>query len=231
MNSASAPDSASQPVFNVFGLELPARATIACVVGTLALVTDWYYNFAENFIPTPTYPDTLRHAAYDHFVLYFMIPMIIVVLVFRRKPADYGFRLGDWKMGLRLTLIAWAIAAPILFIAGRSPDVQEYYVRYFKDAGDVLFTAVVELVGWEFFFRGFMLWTLAEIAGPGAAVVLQAVPFAIIHVRKPYVETASTIFGGMLFGWVGWRTRSFLWPFLIHFFITTAIVFVAVWAR
>ncbi len=218
------------PTFNLFGLELPVRATIACVVGTLALVTDWYYNFAENFLPTPTYPDTLRHAAYDHFVLYLVIPMIIVVLVFRQKPADYGFRLGDWKAGLKLTLLAWAIAAPILYIAGRSPDVQQYYVRYFKSTGDVLFTAGVELVAWEFFFRGFLLWSLAEAAGPGAAVVLQAVPFAMAHFRKPYVETASTVFGGIMFGWVGWRTRSFFWPFLIHLFISTVVVFVAVWA-
>ena len=225
------PEPPRPPVFNLFGLELPARATLACIVGTLALVTDWYFNFAENFIPTPTYPDTLRHAAYDHFVLYFIIPLIIVVLVFRQKPSDYGFRLGDWRMGLRITLIAWGIALPILIVAGQSPDVQTYYVAYFKTPVDVILTAVIELFGWEFFFRGFLLWTLAEIAGPGAAVVLQAVPFAIIHVRKPYLETASTIFGGIAFGWVAWRTRSFLWPFLIHFFISTAIVFIAVFVR
>src|SRR5258705_8117037 len=182
MNSIESP---KPPVFNLFGLELPARATLACIVGTLALVTDWYYNFAESFIPSPTYPDVLRSAAYDHFVLYLLIPLIIIVLVFRQKPVDYGFRLGDWRMGVKLTLIAWGITLPILLLAGQSSDVQSYYVQYFKDPVDLLITHIIELFGWEFFFRGFMLWTLAEIAGPGAAVVLQAVPFAIIHVRKP----------------------------------------------
>jgi len=37
----------------------------------------------------------------------------------------------------------------------------------------------------------------------------------------------STIFGGFAFGWVAYRTKSFLYPFLIHWFIGTYIIIVA----
>ena len=53
------------------------------------------------------------------------------------------------------------------------------------------------------------------------ALWLQAVPFAIAHIGKPEIETLSTIFGGFAFGWVAWRTRSFVYPFLIHWYIAT----------
>jgi membrane protease YdiL (CAAX protease family) len=216
------------PTFNLFGLRLPTRPTVVMVYATLALIADHYYNFFENFLPTPTYADKLRCAAYDHFVIYGLIPLAIVILLYRRPLAEFNVRLGDWRTGLRLTLLAWAIAAPILYVAGHAPEVQGYYVRYFLNPFDVMFTAVVELAGWEFFFRGFLLIALWEVAGP-YAVVLQAVPFAMAHVTKPDVEALSTIFGGIAFGWVAWKTKSFLYPFLIHLFIATFIVFVAVY--
>lgn len=215
---------------DLFGLKLPLRATLAMALATVMLTADWYYNFAENFLPTPTYADKLRNAAYDHLVLYLVIPLLVVVLLFRQRPSDYGWRLGDWRIGLRLTAAAWLIAAPILYFAGRSPDVRAYYIAYFLNPFDVLFTAVVELIGWEFFFRGFLLWVLWDAVGP-YAVVIQAVPFAMAHLSKPPLETISTIFGGIAFGWVAWRTRSFYYSFLIHLFISVFIVFVAVYAR
>jgi membrane protease YdiL (CAAX protease family) len=215
------------PTFSLFGLRLPVRPTLAMVYATLALIADHYYNAAENFLPTPTYADRLRNAAYDHVVIYGLVPLLIVWLVFRQPLAGYNLRLGDWRMGLRLTLAAWIAAAPVLYFAGQAPDVRTFYDRYFLNSFDVMFTAVVELVGWEFFFRGFLLIVLWEVAGP-YAVVLQAVPFAMAHVTKPPAEALSTIFGGVAFGWVAWRTKSFLYPFLIHLFIATFIVFVAV---
>jgi membrane protease YdiL (CAAX protease family) len=37
----------------------------------------------------------------------------------------------------------------------------------------------------------------------------------------------SCIFGGSGFGYVAWRTRSFLYPFLIHWFIATLTMLIA----
>ncbi|MFM8875091.1 MAG: type II CAAX prenyl endopeptidase Rce1 family protein, partial [Anaerolineae bacterium] len=62
--------------------------------------------------------------------------------------------------------------------------------------------------------------------GPDA-LWLHAVPFALAHLGKPEVETLSTIFGGFVFGWVALRTNSFLYAFLIHWFIGTFIIIVA----
>ena len=48
-----------------------------------------------------------------------------------------------------------------------------------------------------------------------------------VGLGKPEIETLSTIFGGFAFGWIAWRTRSVVWPALVHLYIATLIVFVA----
>jgi len=71
-----------------------------------------------------------------------------------------------------------------------------------------------------------LLFGYARLFG-SHALWLQAVPFALAHLSKPPVETYSTIFGGFLFGLVAWRTRSFVYPFLIHWFIATFTMWAA----
>ena len=60
-------------------------------------------------------------------------------------------------------------------------------------------TTFLDLIGWEFFFRGWILFGYARKFGP-EALWLHAVPFALAHIGKPEVETLSTIFGGFAFG-------------------------------
>jgi membrane protease YdiL (CAAX protease family) len=79
------------------------------------------------------------------------------------------------------------------------------------------------MLGWEYLFRGWILFTYGKKYGPDA-IWLQAVPFALAHLTKPGIETISTIFGGFAFGWIAWRTKSFLYPFLIHWFISIWII-------
>ena len=87
-------------------------------------------------------------------------------------------------------------------------------------------STLLELIGWEFSFRGFILFAYARRFGPDA-LWLQAVPFALAHIGKPEIETLSTIFGGFAFGWLAYRTRSFVYPFLLHWYIATFTILVA----
>ena len=82
------------------------------------------------------------------------------------------------------------------------------------------------MFAWEFVFRGFLLFALVRIAGP-YAILLQAVPFTLMHFAKPEVETLSCIFGGSAFGYIAWRTRSFFYPFLIHTYLMVLVVLLA----
>ncbi len=215
-----------QRTINLLGLRLPWKTTLVIVISTTLLLIDRYYQIANSLLPYATTADYIRNKAYERMALYFVIPILLIVLVFRERPAAYGFSFGDWRAGLKWTLLGWGLAAPILYLAARTPDMAQYYLRYQTSPGDIVLTAALDLFGWEFLFRGLLLFALYRVAGP-SAVVLQAVPFAFAHIDKPALETLSTIFGGTAFGWVAWRTRSFLYPFLIHWFVSVFVILVA----
>ena len=186
------------------------KIVLITVVSTLLLMVDAYHRLT---------PDK----GYDRTVLYLLIPLVIVLVVFRENPKEYGFSLGDWKVGLILTVIGILLIAPVLWLVSRGEAMRAYYQ---PQMSGLPWNTFLDLFGWEFFFRGFILFGYARKFGP-EALWLQAVPFALAHVGKPEVETLSTIFGGFAFGWIAWRTRSFVYPFLIHWFVASFVILVA----
>lgn len=189
------------------------RAVVAAVVATLLLVVDDYHTFFGDKLLTRT-------------ILYLVIPLLVIGLVFRESPARYGLRLGNWRIGLVLTGGGCALLAVTMFFVARNGTMRDYYQN--STAGSLPYWLAdgIELAGWEFFFRGFLFFALYRACGP-LAVVLQAVPFTLAHLGKPELETLSCIFGGSAFGYVAWRTRSFLYPFLIHWFLASFTTLVA----
>ena len=188
------------------------------VASTLLLMVDSYHHLTDKWIPAPWWK------AADRTILYFIIPVFFILVVFREKPCDYGFGFGDWRVGLIITAGAVVLIAPLLWLVGRGDaNIQNYYR---PSLGGLPWNTFVDLFGWEFFFRGWILFGYARKFGP-EALWLQAVPFALAHIGKPEIETLSTIFGGFAFGWVAYRTKSFLYPFLIHWFVASFTILVA----
>jgi membrane protease YdiL (CAAX protease family) len=195
-----------------FDLKFDREVVAITILSTLLLMVDYYQRFTPN-------------KAFDRVALYLLIPLGVILLAFRKSPREYGFTWGDWPAGFALTAIIIAIAAPILWLVARSdPAMVRYYSNQWNVAAPLL--TFLDLIGWEFFFRGFLLFGYARVFGANA-LWLQAVPFALAHIGKPAVETYSTIFGGFLFGLVAWRSKSFAYPFLIHWFIATFTMFAA----
>jgi membrane protease YdiL (CAAX protease family) len=166
--------------------------------------------------------------AYDRVIFYFIIPMLIVLLVLRGTPSDFGFQWGNWRVGLAWTAVAAVGMAIVLWFIARTPAMQEYYdARAPRETLRLIYLTGVDLFGWEFIWRGFILFGLARILGPGPAIMIQAIPFAFMHLGKPEIETLSTIFGGIGFGFVAWQSQSFVYPWLIHWFISTFTMLIA----
>ncbi len=192
-------------------LNFDSKVAAITIVSTLLLLVDRYRAiFGAKYL--------------DRVLLYLIIPLLITVLVFRESPRNYGFQFGDWKLGLAYTLLGVAVMAPVIYFLGHDNDSMKSY--YGGHLIGLPWTTLLDLFGWEFFFRGWILFGYARKFGH-EALWLHAVPFAMAHIGKPEIETLSTIFGGFAFGWVAWRTKSFLYPFLIHWFIGTFIILVA----
>jgi len=207
-------------------LRLDWKIAILTIVSTIVLMVDYYHfpilQWTEWFSGWDASGLSLK--ILDRTLLYFIIPMFFILVVFRENPKDYGFSFGDWKAGIITTLGAIIVIAPILWLVGGGDvSIQNYYKP--METG-LPWSTLLDLFGWEFIFRGWLLFGYAHKFGPDA-IWLQAVPFALAHLGKPELETLSTIFGGFAFGWVAWRTRSFVYPLIIHWFVASFMIIVA----
>ncbi len=198
------------------GVEFDVRLTLLIIYCTVVPMLDYY-----GHSPTGV-------KAWDRFLFYFIGSVLFIWLVYRQPLSDFGFGLGDRRRGLIYTAAACGGMALILWFVARTPAMRAFYTE--KAAGGLLPVTLlngVELFGWEFIWRGLALFAFARAFGPGAAIFLQAVPFAFMHLGKPELETLSTLFGGAAFGYVAWQTRSFVYPWLIHWFVVTLTLLAA----
>ena len=171
-----------------------------------------------------SYHDLTPYTEVDQTILFFFVPMIVILLIFRESPGEYGFTFGDWRAGLVITIGGVLVMTPVIWILARlDPSAKAYYEGM---TANLPWNTFFQIFGWEYLFRGWITFGYLKRFGADA-LWIQAVPFALLHIGKPEIETLSTIFGGFAFGWIAYRTRSFVYPFIIHWYIFTLIVLVA----
>jgi membrane protease YdiL (CAAX protease family) len=156
---------------------------------------------------------------------YFGLLPLVVILFMRKNPLDYGLRWGKPRVWVFWVIITCLLAGIILFSVSFLPSLQGYYDFELKKYGFIAYvwTSIFSLMGSEFMFRGYLLFGLKDKYKEGS-IIIQMIPFAILHLGKPPVETISTIFTGLLFGYIAYKGKSY-WPVLIiHLFINTFFV-------
>lgn len=215
----------------ILGLRLPVRATVAVLAVSLLLLVD-YHGRIDGLIDAAlgpfgsAPPDAKRLQSLGRLVVEGAIPLLLVLLVLRDRPSRYGLRLGDWRAGLAIALAGAAVMTPVVLALARTDAFASYYAPQAAAPADVVLTTALEVIPAEFFFRGFLLFALLRVVGP-IAVVIATLPFAFIHLGKPEIETLSTLGGGLLYGWLDWRTGSVLWSGLAHTWILALAVVAA----
>jgi membrane protease YdiL (CAAX protease family) len=218
---------ADERVVRIAGLDLPLRATTAILVVTLVLLFD----FSRTAIPQEVQAigraaGAIRYQALERVILFALVPSLVVLFAFRDRLVAYGWGPGDWRWGVALATLGCAVMTPLIVAAGSNPDFRAYYSISSAPVGDLVVTNVLDLVPAEFLIRGFLMFTLLRTIGPLGIVVAQ-MPFVFVHLGKPEIELFSTLLGGMVFGWLDWRTRSIWWSALGHVYILTLVMAVA----
>src|SRR6185295_9756934 len=157
------------------------------------------------------------------FALLFAVPAAVWLLFLRRPLSDIGVCVGDARFGLRFLAVAVPFALlPLVWMGARMPDVRAEYPLARDALGAPVWLAWLEAayllyyVGWEFMFRGWLLLGLRARVGDVAAVGVSTLVSTAIHLGKPQGEVWGALLVGVLFGWLTIRTRSILWPFVLH---------------
>ena len=153
----------------------------------------------------------------NYLIYYAILPIFTILVILRKNPLDFGLRLGDYKLWSFYVVITVVIAIPVLYIGSLFSSVSEYYTKSF-DFYSFFIRMVPLLLVWEFILRGFILFGLKE-RFKEASIIIQMVPFVLLHIGKPEVEMLMCIPMGLWFGYIAYRGKSF-WPaFVTHAFI------------
>lgn len=124
------------------------------------------------------------------------------------------------------TLI-WAVAPmpvllPIVALSARKPAMHVQYpeIRAARWSPALTLASagawIAYLLGYELFFRGFLLFGMSRHIGVWPALAIGTALYVFVHLPKPAPETIGTIIMGFGFGAMAIYSGSFIAPFLLH---------------
>ena len=166
-----------------------------------------------------------------------LLPMLVVKFVVKGRLRDYGCRLSNGKLGWGFALGGWLLMIPVLLlVVYLFPAFQAKYPLNKLAATSWKTLLLYELAygaylfAWEFFFRGFMLFGLEKRFG-NYSILIQTIPFAVMHYSKPFPEAIGSIVAGLLLGAVAFETRSFIYGAALHWLVAASMDLIAVMSR
>lgn len=155
-------------------------------------------------------------------ILEISIVIFVALIIMRKRNKDiYNFKFKLVKirylsilclMGISVLIItkALTIYLPITHITA------EYYHKLYEPNFLNFVRAVIIVpITEEIFFRGIILQGFLKNYKPTVAIFLSAIIFGLVHMNPGAMITATV--GGLLTGWIYWKTNSLLPCIMLHF--------------
>ena len=210
--------------------EMDRKVIIIFLLVAILQTISWYYTsrnfFRINFFPY--YQNNSDVFLYEYlywfigdFFTFFILSIIVIKFILKENLRNYGLQVGDYRTGLALSAIFFLVMIPAIWFFSAEPDFSEKYPHLLSTRNNYKEFFIYELgmmlymISWEFIWRGFMLFGLKEKFGY-YSVMMQMIPFVILHNGKPAAETFGAIAGGIALGVLALRTNSILYCVITH---------------
>jgi len=204
----------------------PVRESAGLILAVILLAVVYYHADSPR--------EHLFRWAGLNFVVLFGVPALLIKLVWRESLSSYGLRWGRAGIWGKYVLFFGLVLLPVLFAGSYLPSLRNYYPIY-EQARFELAARLLSIVGWgfyffawEFFFRGFLLNLLALRYG-AFAIIIQTVPFVMMHFSKPEVETFAAVIAGLALGVMCYHGKSFIGAWLLHWGAATLVDQLVIW--
>ncbi len=179
--------------------------------------------FMRHFASLPWFagmdPNTLSFYGQLYFstntlLLFVLLPLLFHLLFPVGGKNPLGLRWAGATPHLPVYLLFLAVMLPLLWIVTGDPSFYRFYPMYDPvSPGMFLLYEAFYLPHFftvEFFFRGFFLFRMERIMGY-YAIPVAALPYALIHIYKPFPEAVGSVAAGLALGYLALKGRS-LWP-------------------
>lgn len=169
---------------------------------------------------------------------YFIVPVLLIRLVFREPLSDYGFRFKGAFDQWWLYVIMLVIMVPLVLYFSTTSSFQARYPFYSPLKSEPLWPNFWcwemmyfgQFIALEFFFRGFMTLGLRKRFGY-YSIFIMTIPYCMIHFGKPMPETIGAIIAGIVLGTLSMKSRSVLMGFFIHYSVAITMDLSALWRK
>jgi uncharacterized protein len=223
LNREAAEDRALHPGFDT-------RVLVVLIIVSLVLVFQEYYGdrpnfdqfFGGRFDASHWYPlYGFGWWAGAKVFGYLVVPSLTVWGLLRGRLRDYGFGVTGMRRHVWIYVALYLAILPVVVVASYTKPFlatypfYKYAARSWTDffAWELMYGA--SFLALEFFFRGFLLFTLKRQMG-AYAIFVMIVPYCMIHFHKPVAEVCGAIFAGIVLGTLAMATRSIWYGVLIH---------------
>jgi membrane protease YdiL (CAAX protease family) len=152
----------------------------------------------------------------------YLLPLLLIKWGYRERWADYGLNPHLKRQHLLLYGGMFLVVLPLVVLVAQQPAFLQTY-PFFRQAhlaptSTILLwesAYLLQFFALEFFFRGFLLFSLERRLGMNAVWVAM-LPYCMIHFHKPPLEAFGAIIAGLVLGYVALRTRSIFGGVLVH---------------
>ena len=167
---------------------------------------------------------------------FFLIPTLYIKFILKRDLKNFGWQVGDWKVGIFWGAISFLASALITYILIYHLRLPEHYKIYFINNFWLFVVNEFLIFGlylalYEFFFRGFLMFSFEEKLGRYTPL-FPFVVFALFYwiTGNLVWQSAFFLLTAFFSGWITYKSRSLIYSIvyslLFIIIADTAIIYI-----
>ena len=201
-------------------------ATVIQIIARFHTSRAAFREMLGGYLVNSPFAEIYQHCSWllGDFLLQFPLLLLLIHFVLKEPSSNYGLQTGNWRLGLKASAIFWVCMLPILWIVSENTAFQQVHPAPGLAKAECKFFAMYEvcsivyITGWEFIWRGYMLFGLKKYFGY-YAIFIQMIPFTLLHFGSPEIETYAAMVAGVGLGLLAFATRSFWYGALAHMLV------------
>ncbi|MFC2115610.1 CPBP family intramembrane glutamic endopeptidase [Bacteroidota bacterium] len=205
-----------------------ATATLACLIFIFTTTSKRFKTHFQNKFSPPT--ASIRKVLHQRMlgtILYGLIPAGIILFVFQRPMNQFGLATGNIMKSFLWWIPLACLVVLITYVGARNEYNLARYpqIRVNQWNRGLLWLSamswVIYLIGYEFLFRGFLLFSCLESFGYWSAIIINICLYSLFHIHKGFREAFGSLFFGFILCYLTLYLGS-LW-FAIGIHVTLAL--------
>jgi membrane protease YdiL (CAAX protease family) len=169
-----------------------------------------------------------------HLLCFLLIPFAVVRYGLKRRLSEFGWQWGEvhrhWP-GYLLLLLPVSVFAVLASFREDFAAHYPFYGQAGRSWSDLLAWEaiyILQFIGVEFFFRGFLLNALRIPLG-SLSIAVMCLPYLMLHFPKPWLEATGAIGFGFFLGILALQSRSIWGGVLVHVGVALSMDMAALW--